>query len=278
MTGIIAGLALAYLGLIGVMYVAQRSLMYHPGGAEGGPADNGVAEMRAVHLKTADGLTVESWVSAPQPGRPTLVFLQGNAGSIHDRGWKVRPYIDHGYGVMLVGYRGYGGNPGKPSEDGLYADAAAALAHLEGEGRPAASWVLYGESLGTGIAVELAKRQAAAGAPAGAVILEAPFTAMGDAAQRHYPYLPAKLLVRDRYDSVTKIAAIAAPLLIFHGDQDRVVPFKLGKRLFEAAREPKQGHWIAGAHHGNLYEFGAAGRVIDFVDQAIAPPLTKSTH
>lgn len=266
MTGILSGLLIAYLGLVGIVYLTQRSLMYHPGATRGDPGSFGVPEMGAVQVDSSDGLRIESWFAAPGDGKPTLVFFQGNAGAIADRGFKVRPYLDHGYGVVLAGYRGYGGNPGRPTEDGLYADAAAVLANLAAEGVPPADWVLYGESLGTGVAVEMARRQADAGAPVGVVVLEAPFDAMGNAAAAHYPYLPARLLVRDKYDSLTKIAEIDSPLFVFHGDRDRVVPQRLGRSLFDAAREPKQALWIDGAHHGDLYDFGAAAEVIAFVD------------
>jgi len=270
MMSILAGLMAAYLGLVGLLYVAQRNLMYHPGSAVGTPAQSAVPEMRAVQVSTADGLNLTSWYVAARAGKPTVVYYQGNAGTVADRDWKVRPYVDQGYGVFLLGYRGYGGNPGSPSEDGFYADAAAGLAFLEANGVPPAQWVLYGESLGTGIAVEHAHRQAGKGAPGGALVLEAPFTSMGDAAAGHYPYVPARTLVRDKYDSAAKIAAVRTPVFIFHGERDGVVPQKLGKALFEMAKSPKQSNWIAGAGHNNLYDFGAAKAVIEFINQHTA--------
>lgn len=266
---ILTGALVAYLALVGIMFAAQRGLMYHPGPLYGSPTELGAPEFSTLNLSGADDLALVSWFAPPGEGKPVLIFFQGNAGSISDRAGKVRPYLDAGFGVMLAGYRGFGGNPGKPSEDGLYEDAAAALAYLDGQGIKSSRWILYGESLGTGVAVEMAHRLAEAGTPAGVVVLEAPFSSMGDAAAIHYPYVPARHLVRDKYDSIAKIAAIGTPLLIIHGDADRVVPQKLGRRLFDAAQEPKEAMWIAGANHNDLYDFGAAQRVIDFVDRSI---------
>jgi len=270
MMGILTGLLAAYVALVGIVFVAQRNLMYHPGAANGDPTAFGVPEMQSVSVLTVDQLRLESWFSAGANDQPTLIFFQGNAGSIADRGFKIRPYLEHGYGVLLAGYRGYGGNPGSPTEAGLYNDAEAVLEFLSAQGIEPRRWVLYGESLGTGIAVEMARRQTRKSSPVHAVVLEAPFTTMGDAAANHYPYLPARMLVRDKYDSLAKIKEIAAPLLIFHGDRDGVVPQKLGIALFEAANEPKQSHWITGAGHNDLYDFGAANEVIRFVDRQSA--------
>lgn len=264
MVSILTAALAAYLALVGFMFVAQRTLMYHPGPINGSPAENGAPEFGVLTRRNQDGLDLTSWYAPPGDGGPILIFLQGNAGSISDRAAKVRPYLEAGYGVMLVGYRGFGGNPGSPTETGLYEDAGSALRYLRGDGVAPAQWILYGESLGTGAAVELARQYADAGNPVGAVVLEAPFSSMGDAAARHYPYVPARLLVRDKYDSIAKITAINAPLFVIHGDADRVVPQILGRRLFDAARQPKEALWIEGAGHNDLYDFGAAARVLRF--------------
>jgi len=265
LTSVLTAAAVAYAAIVAFMFFAQRSLMYQPGQNLASPADSGLAEMTRVDLTTDDGLRLQSWFHAPDAGQGVVVYFQGNAGHIGDRGFKVRPFLDAGYGVMLVGYRGYGGNPGSPTEDGLYRDAEAALSHLRAAGHASAAWILFGESLGTGIAVEMAQRLATVGTPAGAVILEAPFSAMGDAAQSHYPWLPAKWLVRDRYRSIDKIGSIAAPLLIYHGDADRVVPFALGQRLYAKAGEPKAFVRFEGGHHSDLYDHGAAAEILRFL-------------
>ena len=166
--------------------------------------------------------------------------------------------------MLLVGYRGYGGNPGKPSEQGLYADGRAQFEFLEGQGVRPESWVAYGESLGAGVAIQLAMERARK-SPIGAVVLEAPFTSLGDVAAAHYPFVPARIMVKDRFESIAKIAKVKAPVFIVNGDQDSVIPREQGKRLFQAALEPKEGHWIPGAGHNNLYDYGVPGMVIAFI-------------
>ena len=264
MAAFIATALVIYSVFVGALFLFQRNLMYYPGHHLPTPAESGVAEMAAVRVTTKDGLELTSWYAKATEIKPTIVFYQGNAGTIAERVFKVRGYLDAGYGVFLVGYRGYGGNPGKPMEQGLYADGRAALRFLENVGVSSAEWLFYGESLGSGVAVEMAHEWARR-IPVSAVILEAPFTSMGDAAAEHYPFVPTRLLVRDRYASVDKIADIRAPLLIIHGEADRTVPKTLGKRLFDAASEPKQAHWIANGGHNNLYDFGITSLVEQFI-------------
>ena len=264
MAALIATALVVYSIFVGALFLFQRNMMYYPGHHLPTPAESGVAEMAVVRVTTEDGLELTSWYGRATAIKPTIVFFQGNAGTIAGRSFKVRRYLDAGYGVFLVGYRGYGGNPGKPMEQGLSADGRAALRYLENVGVPSAEWIFYGESLGSGVAVEMAHEWAQR-IPVGAVILEAPFTSMGDAAAEHYPFVPARMLVRDRYASVEKVADIRAPLLIIHGEADRTVPKALGKRLFDAASEPKQAHWISGAGHNNLYDFGVTALVEQFI-------------
>ena len=261
LTAIIAG----YIGLVGIVYIGQRSLMYHPGGPIGPPEAYGVQEMSELPLETDAGQVLISWYAPPKPDQPILVFFHGNAGTIGDRAQKVRPYLSAGFGVILAGYRGFGGNPGSPSETGLYDDAATILNHLKATGISSERWVLYGESLGSGVATEMAHRYAISGMPIGALVLEAPFSSMGDAAAIHYPYIPTRFLVHDKYDSIAKIDAINTPLMIVHGAADRTVPLKLGRRLFEAAKQPKFSLWLEKAGHNDLYDFGAATHIIKFL-------------
>lgn len=268
MMSVIAVVVGVYAALVGALYVIQRELIYHPSHSMPSPAQSGIPEMRPMTITAQDGVAVVSWYRPAQGGRPTIVYFQGNGGNIADRGFKARPYLDRGFGMLLVGYRGYGENPGDPSERGLYADGRAQLAFLAREGVPPRRWVLYGESLGSGIAVQLALEQAAK-SPVGAVVLEAPYTSLGDAAAAHYPYVPARALIKDRFDSIDKITGIDAPLFVVHGENDPVVPVKLGRRLFQAAREPKEGHWIKGGGHNDLYQHGVAALVVGFLDRMV---------
>ncbi len=253
----------AYATVLAGLYLFQRHLLYHPSGGHPDPVLAGVPEMTAVSLTSADGLNLVSWYAAARNGAPTLVYFHGNAGHIGHRGFKVRPYLDAGWGAMLVGYRGYGGNPGAPSEAGLYADARAALAFLDAEGVAAGRRFYYGESLGTGIAVRMAA-EGAAKAAVGAVILEAPYTVIADVAAEHYPFVPARRMMHDRFDAQSHIATIGAPLLVVHGERDHVIPTHFGKSLFAAASEPKAAHWIETAGHNDLHDHGLAERVLAF--------------
>ena len=262
----IAGLVVAgYVALVGGMYTFQRSLLYVPSQSVPSPAESGVPEMTVVELETADGLRLMSWYRPAAEGRETLVYFHGNGGHIGYRGTKVRPYLDAGYGMLLVSYRGYGGNPGSPTEDGLYADGRAAMVFLAAEGVEPAQTVVYGESLGTGVAVQMALDQAQSGKPLSAVVLEAPFTSTVDAGANHYPWLPVRWLMKDRFDSQSKIAGIQAPLLVVHGGRDRVVPFGLGEALYATAVAPKESLWIPEAGHNDLEAFGATEKVLEFI-------------
>ena len=258
-----------YMGILGALYLFQDKLIYHPSQYLPTPGESGLAEMRPVQLTTKDGLKLTSWYKAAEKGQPTMVYFQGNGGNIAGREIKVRPYLVAGFGVLLVGYRGYGGNPGSPGEQGLYADGRAQLEFLAGQGIKPERWVFYGESLGTAIAVQMAIEQAPKG-PVGAVVLESPFTSLADAAAEHYPFFPARMLVKDRYDSLAKIDKIKAPLFVFAGENDAIIPPQHGKTLFEAARQPKESHWIAGGGHNNLHQFGVPGEVIDFLRRRLA--------
>lgn len=260
--------ALALIGygvLVGALYAGQRSLLYLPSSDRPLPAASGVHEMAVVTLATGDGLALQAWYAAAEPGRPTIVYLHGNGGHIGMRAARVRPYLNSGLGLLLVEYRGYGGNPGQPTEDGLYADGRAGLAYLAARGVPFGSMVLYGESLGTTVAVQLASERARAGSPVGAVILDAPLSSVTEVAAHHYPLVPVRWLLKDRFEAVAAIASINAPLLIAHGDADDVVPIRYGRALFAAALEPKESLWIAGGGHMNLDALGLPEAALDFI-------------
>jgi hypothetical protein len=262
-------LAGGYLALISALYAFQRNLLYLPTKSVPSLEESSVADMRAVHLATEDGLRLLAWYGKPMAGRPTLVYFHGNGGHIGYRDDRVRPYLDEGWGVLLVGYRGYGGNAGSPSEEGLYQDGQAAMAFVAADGIRPAETVLYGESLGTAVAVEIARQWAGRGEPVGAVVLEAPPSSITDLAAHHYPYAPVRWLLKDRFESRAKIAAINAPLLVVHGDADRVVPIRYGRRLFEAAAEPKEALWVPRGEHETLHAHGISRPIIDFVNRHV---------
>jgi len=257
----------AYSLVVLSLFVFQRNLMYHTDATLLPVSETLIADAEVQHLQSTPGIEVQSWYLPPRDGKPVVVFFHGNAGTISDRDFKVAPWHDAGYGIWLAGYRGFGGSAGKPTEQGLYADARSALTGLAAKGIGPADVVLYGESLGSGIATQMAYELAEAGTPARALILEAPFTSMGDAAQFRHPYVPARWLVRDRYDSLSKIDSIATPLFVIHGDQDRVLPQAHGRLIFDAANEPKQALWIDGGGHTDLFDHGAGQAVLEFLHE-----------
>jgi uncharacterized protein len=254
----------AYGVLVGFLYVFQRHLLYLPVGARPELGELAALGVREVELRTADGLSLLAWYRPPDEGRPVVAYFHGNGGHIGYRRERLRAFAVNGYGVLMLDYRGYGGNPGAPTENGLYADGAAAVDFLGREGISPNRLVLYGESLGSGIAVTLAAQRAVAG-----LILEAPFTSVAEVAQYHYSLVPASALVRDRFDSLTKISGVAAPILVLHGERDRIVPIRFGRALFDAAPEPKE-FWVSReAGHESLMRFGAFEAVLRFLERRI---------
>ena len=254
--------AAVYGAIVGLTYIVQRQLQYFPDRRMYSPREGGVPEMSIVRFPAADGLQLISWYHAPVSDLPTVIYFHGNAGNIAARGAVVRPWIETGYGVLLVGYRGYGGGDGRPTEEGLYADGRGAIAYVLSRGVPARRIVLYGESLGTGVAVKMAVEH-----KVGAVILEAPFTSAVEVGARAYPILPVRWLMKDRYESLGRIADIDAPLLIIHGEADPIIPVSHGREMLAAAREPKRGVFIANAGHGDLGAHGAGAVIQEFLTE-----------
>lgn len=267
MIALIGAVIAAYVALVAVIYLIQDRLLYFPATESPERMRAALPELQAVRLETEDGLELLAWWCPPaRPGAWTLALFHGNAGHIGHRLEKMRPHLAAGLGMLLVEYRGYGGNPGRPSEGGFAADARAALAFLGGRGVGHARTALYGESLGSGVAVRLAADAASAGRPVGALLLEAPYSSIAEVAQHHYPWLPALWLTRDRFASIDRIAGVGVPLLVMHGADDSIVPLKFGQRLFDAAREPRELVVLPGAGHNNL----DARRLADLVHRFLA--------
>ncbi len=257
---------LLYAAGLSGMYVFQRDLQYFPTNRAPAPEAVGLADVTRVSIATPDGETLVLWYAAPKTGHPTVLFLHGNAGEIADRADRFAFYQSRGYGVAFLSYRGYGGSTGSPTETGLLIDAKTAYDHLRTEGIPAARIILVGESLGTGPAVITAARN-----PVAAVILEAPYSAAVDIARRAYPWAPVGLLMKDQFRSRDHIAAINAPLLILHGDADRVIPQGFGRRLFDAARDPKTFISLGPVGHEALFSPDTWAQEATFIDRTIGP-------
>jgi len=254
----------AYAALLGGLFFFQRQLLYFPDKTRPGLAGLEQLGVREVVLSTEDGLSLLSWYLPGHPGRPVILYFHGNGGHLGHRVERMLRFAREGYGVLMPEYRGYGSNPGTPTETGFNADARAALGFLGREGVAPNRLVLYGESLGSGVAVELATRRQVAG-----VILEAPFTSVAEVAQCHFPYVPAARLVIDRFDSRSRIGRVRAPILVLHGESDRVVPVRFGRALFDAAPEPKEGWFVPQAGHEDLARYGGLDIVVAFIERRL---------
>jgi uncharacterized protein len=217
--------------LLVLLWAAQRRLMYFPVGAVPPLASLGLSDVQAVTFDTADGLRLNGWFFAIPRSRDTLVVFNGNAGNRAYRVPLATALVRRGFQVLLFDYRGFGENPGSATERGLAQDARAAREYLAGRGDVDATRLIYfGESLGTAVAVELATEH-----PPSVLILRSPFTSMADVGQYHYPWLPVRALIRDRYDTLERISRVKAPLLVIAGERDSIVPFDQSRRVYDSA-------------------------------------------
>ena len=249
-----------------LLWAGQRRMIYFPFGDVGTPAAAGLPRAESVAFTTADGLTLHGWfVPAAQPAtRQTVIVFNGNAGHRAMRAPLADALARRGIASLLFDYRGFGGNPGSPSEEGLALDARAARAYVAG--RPdvdSTRLVYFGESLGTGVAVRLATEHPPAalilrardeGLPlpaASSLILRSPFTSMIDVGRYHYPFLPVRWMLRDRFDSLDRIGRVGCPLLVIAGDRDSIIPPALSQRLYDAAPPPKRVVMIPDADHND---------------------------
>jgi len=279
---VLAG-ALGAVIVIGAPHL-ERSLLYHPTPGKISPSVLGL-EIEDVALQTADGETLVVWYrAATAPGAPTLLYAHGNAGHLADRAERLQRFMDKGTGVAIFAYRGYSGSTGRPSEAANVADAIAVYDWLtNAQAVPAERLALYGESLGSGVVMQLAAKRAAA-----AIILDAPFTSLAEVGQRHYPYLPAKLMMRDRYDNMRVAGQSQAPILIIHGECDAIVPVSMGRALARACGARAQIVTFPLAGHSDHAFDGSMTHVDAFLDSVfgrgtggIAPEVpshTSSAH
>jgi len=249
------------IGLL-VLWTAQRRMIYFPFGSVPPPAAAGLPGAEPVTFLTGDELTLAGWfvpAASPASGISVLVF-NGNGGNRAMRAPLAARLRARGLATLLVDYRGYGGNPGSPSEEGLARDAAAARRYLASRPDVDPSRIVYfGESLGSGVAVRLA-----AETPPLALILRSPFTSLVDVGRHHYPFLPVRLLLADRFASIDRIGAIRCPLLVIAAGEDSIVPRRLSERLYEAAGGPKRLLVIDGVDHNDV-ELFAGERMIDAI-------------
>jgi fermentation-respiration switch protein FrsA (DUF1100 family) len=247
-------------GLI-VLYVFQRRLLYLPQRRLVSPAAVGFPEAEAVVLETSDGERVIAWHVPPRPGHPLVIYFHGNAETVAKRVDRHRELIATGAGLLAVSYRGYMGSTGQPTETGLLDDAEAAYAFATSR-HPAEHIVLWGHSLGSGVAVALAARR-----PVTKLVLEAPFTSTVDVARRMFPLAPVRRLMHDQFHSDERIGAVTASILVLHGARDIVVPIMLGERLYQLAREPKRFVRYPQGGHDDLDAYGAGVEARRFIGE-----------
>ena len=242
--------------------VIEQSLMYFPARERVAPHAAGLAGVEEVEVATGDGAMVLAWWAKARPGQPTLLYFHGNGGSLYNRAERIRRYMEAGRGVFMMTYRGYGGSTGTPSERANVADAKRAYDELVSRGVSAADIIIYGESLGSGVAVQVAVEKAAAG-----LILDAPYTSILDVARLHYPYLPAGMFLRDRYETADYMARLNTPLLIVHGEADEVIPVGMGRALYGMARAPKELVTVPGAGHSDHGLFGSYDAIQAWIER-----------
>lgn len=260
--GLVVAVAAVYLLLLAWLWATQRGHVFRPDAMRPDLAQSAVAAlMREVSVPVADGSTRLAWYAPARSGMPTILYCHGNAGTLGGRAERVLPYLQRGYGILLVAYRGFGGNAGSPTEQGLYDDARAHFDWLLAQGVPTERIVLYGESLGAAVTVQLATER-----PAAALVLEAPFASVLLSARERFPLFAFDWLIKDKFASIEKIEQVRAPLFIVHGSLDRVTPMRFGRMLFDKAREPKSALWPDGAGHNDLLEFGMVEAVSGFLD------------
>ncbi|MBM4435597.1 MAG: alpha/beta hydrolase, partial [Chloroflexi bacterium] len=231
-----------------VLRSLQRSFIYFPLAQTPPPVASVLPGAEEVRFTTADGVELNGWWRPGSAGSVSVIVFNGNAGDRSHRAPLAAALAREGLGVLLFDYRGYAGQRGTPSEEGLAADARAAVAYLQGRRDVDAARIAYfGESLGAAVATTLAAERAPA-----ALVLRSPFTSLEDMARLHYPWLPVGPLLVDRYGSMDRVAAVRAPVLVIAGTRDGVVPLSHSHRLFDAARQPKRFVAIDGADHNDL--------------------------
>ena len=229
---LLAVVAAVVTAAVALAWGFQRRLIYLPS-AGGPPAVEAVLPGGVeVVLRTDDGLELRAWSVRAAPGASTVLVTPGNAGSRADRAPLARALVAAGFGVLLLEDRGYGGNPGAPTEEGLAADARAAHGYLVGELGIAPEHVLpLGESLGAAVAARLAVER-----PVGGMVLRSPFTSLADVAALHYPVLPVRALLWDRFDVVSAVGEVKAPMVVVAGADDEIVPAEQSRAVAAAAR------------------------------------------
>ncbi len=235
---------LLYFFVIVFLYFYQRNLLYHPN-ENNYSGDKISVEVEKVKILTSDNIELLGWYHKKNlKDYKTLIYFHGNAGSLENRIHKLNHFKNMNINFLIIAWRGFSGNSGKPTEEGLYEDGKSAIRWLVEKGVDEKNLILYGESLGTGVATHLAQDKSYAG-----VILETPFTSMVDAAKIFYPYIPVNLLLKDKFENYKKVKNINSPILIMHGEIDQIVPFSMGQKIYDIANQPKYSYFTKYDNH-----------------------------
>jgi len=238
-----------YFLVLTFLYLYQRNLLYHPN-ENNYSEDKILVDIEKVKIQTSDNIELLGWYHEKNLlNYKTLIYFHGNAGSLENRIHKLNHFQDMDINFLIIAWRGFSGNSGEPSEEGLYLDGISAIDWLIEKGVSEKNLILYGESLGTGVATHLAQNKNYAG-----IILETPFTSMIDAAKTFYPYIPVSLLLKDKFENYKKIKNINSPILVMHGEIDQIVPFSMGKKIYELANEPKYSYFTKYDNHMMEYD------------------------
>jgi fermentation-respiration switch protein FrsA (DUF1100 family) len=252
-----------YGGVCALLYFAQRSLMYLPDKARTPPTSAGLPEAEEIVLDTADGERVIAWHVPARGDKPVVLYFHGNGAALSLRAQRFKELTRDGTGLVALSYRGYGGSTGRPTEPGLLHDAAAAYTYATAR-YPAERVALWGESLGTGVAIALAAEHKIS-----RVVLESPFTSAADIAASVYFFVPVRLLMKDQFRSDERIGRVTAPVLVLHGERDDIVPIRYGERLYALIQSPKRFVRVPGANHNDHDDYG----VVDLVRKFLAERL-----
>ena len=246
---IIIGIIVIYSSLLVILFIFQRNLMYHPQ-ENNYFGDKLEVEIEKVNITTIDNINLLGWFHKKDLNKfKTIIYFHGNAGTLDNRIHKLNHFKNMKVNFLIIAWRGFSGNQGSPSEKGLYIDGQSAVNWILKQGVLEENIILYGESLGTGIATEIAQHKSFAG-----IILETPFTSMINAAKEFYPYIPVNLLLKDKYENFKKIKNINSPILIMHGEKDTIVPFSMGEKMYQLANEPKYFYFTKHDDHMMVYD------------------------
>ena len=256
----VSSIIIAYIVVIIFVYFYQRNLLYHP--SENNYQNDTIQfNHQEIFIKVNDEIKLKSWIiNKDLKNFKTLVFFHGNAGDLSNRIYKLNELDKLNINILLISWRGFSGNEGYPTEKNLYEDAEAAIKWLNKKKVSNSQIILYGESLGTGVAVEIASKN-----NFNSIILESPFTSIENSAKIYYPYLPVSFLLKDRYDSISKIKKINSPILVMHGRKDDIVPFFMGKKLFEKANSPKDSYFTDIDDHMMEFNSQLLNKIKDFI-------------